>query len=511
MSKERLKERALGQAIADFGQIAVFLAITLLIGVATWLKVRSTSSVHDGSGKDVFLAGGGLTWLYIAGSITLTNLSTEQLVGMNGNQMLLLAWWEIAGFAGLMILAFIFVPIYYRNNCTTVTELLERRYNVGSIRTIISAIFLLGNIFIYLPAALYSGSLFLKSMFAVDWPLLWFAAPMAIIAAFYTITGGLKAVAVMDTFSGIGVLAIALLIVVLALNAVDFDLVTGVPPERISMIGNTSSPIPFHTLLTGMLFIQIFYWSTNQNITQKAMAAPSVREAQKGVLAAAAVRILIIPVIVVVPGVVGYKLFGPMGDASYGRVVAHVLPSWMSGGFAALMAAAVIAHTSAILNSSVALYSIDFHDKFIRKVKSHWRLAAWASVAFTFSSILMVPAFENAKSIINLLQELNGLSSMPVLSAFIAGLLFTNVDARAAIIGLLFGVMTYAVHTFILYKPGTLYVDETFYQHIGWSGLHYIDVMLMVLLSSVLVALASNRLIFGNTARYVGPGARRHG
>lgn len=86
-------------------------------------------------------------------------------------------------------------------------------------------------------------------MFGVDWPLIWFAAPMAIIAAIYTITGGLKAVAVMDTYSGIGVLAIAMLVVVFALAAVDFDLFTGVPAERISMVGAIDSPIPFHTFL----------------------------------------------------------------------------------------------------------------------------------------------------------------------------------------------------------------------------------------------------------------------
>jgi SSS family solute:Na+ symporter len=423
--------------------------------------------------------------------------------------MLLLAWWEICGFFGLLILAFVFVPIYYRNNCTTVTELLERRYKGGSIRTVISALFLIGNILIYLPAALYSGSLFLKSMFGVDWPLYYFAAPMAIIAAVYTIMGGLKAVAVMDTFSGIGVLAIAFLVVILALNAINFDLFGNVPAERVSMIGSLESPIPIHTLFTGMVFIQIFYWSTNQNITQKAMTAPTVREAQKGVLAAATVRILIIPAIVVIPGVVGYKLFGPMGDASYGRVVAHVLPSWMSGAFAALMAAAVIAHTSAILNSSVALYSIDFHDKFIRQIKDHWKLAAYVSVALTISSILMVPVFENAKSIINLLQELNGLISMPVLSAFIAGLMFSNVDARAAVIGLIYGVGVYALHNFILYKPDTMFAGETFYQHYGMGGLHYIDVMLLVLVTSVLVALGTNRAIFGNRARYVGPWAAK--
>ncbi len=489
-------------------QIVVFAAITVLIGLATWLKVRSSTTGHDGSGKDVFRAGGGLTWLYIAGSITLTNLSTEQLVGINGNQMLLLAWWEICGFFGLLILAFVFVPIYYRNDCTTVTELLERRYEGGSIRTVTSAIFLLGNVLIYLPAALYSGALFLKSMFGVDWSLVWFAAPMAVIAALYTITGGLRAVAVMDTFSGIGVLAIAMLVVVLALNAVNFDLFSGVPAERVSMVGSATSPIPLHTLFTGMVFIQIFYWSTNQNITQKAMTAPTVREAQRGVFAAATVRILIIPAIVVIPGVVGYKLFGPLGDATYGRVVAHVLPGWMSGAFAALMAAAIIAHTSAILNSSVALYSIDFHDKFINKVLDHWRLAAVVSVVLTCISVLLVPVFENAQSIINLLQELNGLTSMPVLSAFIAGLMFANINARAAVIGLLYGVAAYALHTFVLYKPDTLFAGETFYQHFGMGGLHYIDVMLLVLVSSVLVALGANRLIFGNRARYVGPWSR---
>jgi SSS family solute:Na+ symporter len=492
-------------------QCFVFVALIALIAGLTYRKVHGAGAgpaSEHGSTREVFLAGGGLTWLFVAGSITLTNLSTEQLVGNNGDQMLLLAWWELCGFIGLLILAFVFVPIYYRNQCTTVTELLEQRYEGGSIRTVISALFLLGNIFIYLPAALYSGSLFLKSMFGVDWNLLFFAVPMAIVAAAYTISGGLRAVAVMDTYSGIGVLGIALLVVMLALNAVHFDL-SGIPENRISMIGSNASPIPFHTLFTGMLFIQIFYWSTNQNITQKAMTAPTVREAQKGVLAAAIVRILIIPAIVVVPGVCAYKLFGNIGDLSYGRIVAHVLPHWMSGAFAAMMAAAVIAHTSAILNSSVALYAVDFHDKFIRKVSDHWQLAAIASATLTVSSIAMVPAFESAKSIINLLQELNGLFSMPILSAFIAGLLFRNVDARAAVTGLVYGFLVYAFHNFVLYKPDMLYAGETFYQHVGLGWLHYIDVMLLVLITSVGVALGVNRLIFKHRAVFIYSAAGR--
>ena len=153
-----------------FTQIAVFVALLLLIAVATWWKLKQSKAGHDGSRKDVYLAGGGLSWMFVAGSITLTNLSTDQLVGMNGNQMLLLAWWEIAGFFGLLILAFVFVPLYYRYRCTTVTELLERRYGGTSIRTLIAGLFLFGNIVIYLPASIYSGGLFMQSMFGGDYP-----------------------------------------------------------------------------------------------------------------------------------------------------------------------------------------------------------------------------------------------------------------------------------------------------------------------------------------------------
>ncbi|GAB4476655.1 MAG: solute:sodium symporter family transporter [Erythrobacter tepidarius] len=470
---------------ASLVQIAVCLGLAALIALATWFTTRRDR--HDGSQKDVYLAGGKLNWLFVAGAITLTNLSTDQLVGMNGNQMLLLAWWEISGFVGLLILAFVFVPIYYRAGVTTVTELLEQRYGGGGIRTLVSALFLFGMILIYLPAGLYSGALFLKTA-GIDLPLLVLAGFLGVVAAAYTIAGGLRAVAVMETYSGIGVLGIAVLIVVLALNAVDWDITRGVPPERLTMIGAPDSPIPFATLFTGMIFIQIYYWSTNQPITQKAMAAPSVREAQKGVLAAAAVRILIIPAIVVVPGVVAYQLFGDINDAAYGRLVGEVLPPWLSGVFAATIAAAVIAHTAAVMNAAVGLYAVDFHAKFIAPVANHWRLSSVVTVLFTASSITLVPVFANATSIINLLQQLNGLSSMPILSAFVVGLLFKGVESRAAIAGVVWGVAFYGLYTFILQPEGII-------------TLHYIHFMVVTLATSVAAALAVNRLMLGQRAR----------
>ena len=114
-----------------------------------------------------------------------------------------------------------------------------------------------------------------------------------------------------------------------------------------------------------------------------------------------------------------------------------------------MVAAAVITTFSAVLNSTVALYSVDFHEQFVGEVKNHWKLAAVMSVLATVLAIVMVPVFMNAESIINLLQQLNGLSSMPILSAFIVGLLFRNVAARSAIAGVVWGIGLYAAHTFL--------------------------------------------------------------
>ena len=409
-------------------QWGVFIALTLAMAAATAWQVARMGGRSTDSNREFFLAGGNLSWPFIAGSITLTNLSTDQLVGMNGNQMLLLAWWELSAIAGLLMLCYVFLPIYYRNNCTTTTELLERKYGSKYLRASVSILFLLGNIFIYLPIMLYTSSLFLKTMFGLETPLILIASFLAIVGAAYAITGGLRAVAVYDTISGIGVLGLSAAVVILALMAINFDF-SGIPVERLSMIGGADSPIPWPTLLTGMIFIQMFYWSTNQTITQRAMAAPNLKEGQKGVLAATLIRIVFIPAIVAIPGVVAFKLFGDLGDKTYGTIVAEVLPGWMSGAFAAFMAAAVLTSYTSVLNSSVTLYVCDLHEKFLAEKPNVARLNTVISLAFMVMSIILVPVYSGADSIINLVQQLNGLLSMPILSAFILGLAFRGVDA----------------------------------------------------------------------------------
>lgn len=467
-------------------QAWIALGLTALIGLITYLKCRGQGRGAEGGNKEFFLAGGGLSWMFVAGSITITNLSTDQLVGMNGNQMALLAWWELSGVVGLSILAWVFLPIYYKHNCTTVTELLEKKYNNVGIRSTIGTIFLIGNVVIYQPIMLYTGALMMKSMFGLDIPIMVLALGFAVAGSLYAIFGGLRAVAVTDTYSGILLLGMCMLVVFLSLQAIGFDF-SGIPPERLTMIGGNDSPLPWHVLLTGMIFIQMFYWSTNQTITQRAMAAPNLKEAQKGVFAATVVRLLIVPPMVVIPGIVSYKLFGHLGDAAYGKIVWHVLPNWMSGIFAAAIASAVLAHFASVLNSSAALYVCDLHEKYVNPKPNVPRLSMMVSIGFVALSLLLVPVYDGAESIINLVQKLNGLTSMPVLSVFIVGLLFRNVDARAAICGLVFGVALYAVFSFV------------------WTPLHYIHMMFITLWTTVAFALLLNRWVFGKEAEFILP------
>ena len=472
----------------QLSQFIVFLALTALIAAVTiWYCLKQKPS--DDAEKDYFLAGGGLKWYFVAGSITLTNLSTDQLVGMNGNQMALLAWWELAAVVGLMMLCFVFIPVYYKYDCTTTTELLEKRYNNKHIRALISVLFLLGNIFIFLPAILYGGSLFMQSMFGIEVSLYILAGLFALVGSAYAIFGGLRAVAVSDTFSGILLLGLAITVTFIAVQSIGFDF-SGIPKERLTLIGAPDSDIPFSTLFTGMIFIQMFYWSTNQTITQRAMASPSVKEAQKGIFAAAIIRLLIVPPIIVIPGIVAFKLYGDIGDATYGRIVGDLLPSFLSGAFAAAIAAAVLTTFNSILNASAALWVCDIHETYFNKQPNVRKLSLWVSVVMVALAFLMIPIFNNPEqSIINTVQRLYGLLSMPILAAFVVGLLFKNVDARAVIISVIFGVLFY----YWMLLP---LVDT---QNIN---LHYIHLMAINLIAMVIMALALNRIAFGKTAKW---------
>src|SRR5688572_10766 len=460
-------------------QVAVFLTLTALVGVATWWKVRGQRRDTADSGHDFFLAGGTLTWPFIAGSLLLTNISAEQIVGMNGAQNMLQVWWELGAAAGLLVLAHVLVPMYYKYKCTTTAELLEKRLGDPGLRRAVSLLFLLGYMFILLPMVLYTGARFMQSMFQPDLSIMTISVLFALVGFAYATLGGLRGIAISDTYMGVVLLAMGLLVTVFALNAIDWDF-SGIPAERLTLWGAPDSDIPLSTLFTGMVFAHIFYWGTNMVIAQRALAARTIREAQKGIYAAALFKFLS-PLIVVLPGIIALKLYGDFDDASYGRLVADVLPPWLSGAFAAAIAGAVISSYNAGLNSAAALYAVDLHLPMINPRADARRLGRWVQVVFMLVSLALVPLYAQAKSIIATLQQLNGLYSMPVLAAFIVAIFVRGANARALRWALVFGVALYAVFTFV------------------WTPLHYLHLMAITLASTIAVAIVGSRLLGPST------------
>ena len=180
----------------------------------------------------------------------------------------------------------------------------------------------------------------------------------------------------------------------------------------------------------------------------------------------------------VIPGIVSYKLYGDIGDAAFGQIVGDVLPLWLSGAFAAAIAAAVLTSVNSVLNSSTALYVCDIHEPYISPAPNLRRLNMIITIGFVLVGLAMVPTYAKADSIINLVQELYGLLSMPILSAFIVGLLFRDVAAGAAIMAVVLGVLLYGYFSFV------------------WAPFHYIHMMFFTVLFCVGSALLVSRWVF---------------
>ena len=458
---------------ANVVQLAVFLGLTALVALATWWRYGKEAKAGD-SAQDFFLAGKHLSWPFIAGSLLLTNISAEQIVGMNGAQNMLQVWWEFGAAAGLLVLAKVLVPMYYKYNCTTTTELLERRLpNGASLRRTVSVLFLLGYMFILLPMVLYTGARFMKSMFALDWSILSIAIAFALAGLAYAALGGLRAIAISDTYMGVVLLVMGGLVTYFALERIDWDF-SGIPAERLTLWGGPDSDIPWPTLLTGMVFAHIFYWGTNMLIAQRALAAKDIREAQKGIYAAAVLKFLT-PFIVILPGIIAFKLYGDIDDNAYGRLVGDVLPPWLAGAFAAAITGAVLSSYNAGLNSAAALYTVDLHLPMVNPKADGKRIGQVVQLVFMLVSLAMVPLYQNATSIIGTLQQLNGLYSMPVLASFIVAIFVRGANAKAIRIALVFGVALYAIFTF------------------AWTPLHYLHLMFITLVATVLVAVGLSR------------------
>ncbi len=449
--------------------IISFVGFTLLVGVIAYLSTRKTD---ESSADGYFLAGRSLTAGVIAGSLLLTNLSTEQIVGLNGSAytdgLSVMAWETLAAIA-MVVTAIFLLPRYLKGGLTTIPQFLSERFDLAT-KTITSALFLTGYVVVLLPVILYSGSVFISGTFNVpelldvssDTALVICIWAIGIVGSIYAVFGGLKAVAVSDSINAIGLIIGGLLIPVFGLMAIGdgsvlegLDNLISANPERFDSTGETGQEVPFSTIFTGMMLVQLFYWGTNQQIIQRALGAKNLAEGQKGLLLASFLKILG-PIILVLPGMIAYHYFEgglATSDLAYPELVRAVLPGPMVGFFAAVIFGAILSSFNSVLNSSVTLFGIDIYKQHIRKDASEKTVVKYGKifgVCLALASMFIAPLIKDAGSLFAYLQEVNGIYSIPILTIIVVGYLTKRVPAIAAKIGILMGSGLYIISQFLI-------------------------------------------------------------
>ena len=446
-----------------------FLFFTALVAVLTyWITRKSNCSSTEG----YFLANRSLSAGFIAGSLMLTNLSTEQLVGLNGSAFLeglsVMAW-EIGACIALVLMALFFLPIFLKSGITTVPEFLEERFG-PSTRMITTAIFILAYTFILLPIILYSGAMGLSTMLNIgaltgienDQAVLWLTVVIVgCIGSFYAIFGGLRSIAVSDTINGVGLLVGGLMITFFGLNALggDHGLLGGwhqlmaEHPERMNSIAGKDQSLYFPTLFTGFMLLHIFYWCTNQQIIQRTLGAKNLAEGQKGVLLAGFLKLLG-PSILVLPGIIAFHLYhrnGIAADAAYGTLVRETLPAGLTGFFAATMVGAILSSFNSALNSTATLFSLGVYKTMIRRDATHHQIVSsgkWCSFFVAIFAMVTAPMLAGQESIFTYLQAMNAIYFIPLLAIIITGIVEKRTSAKAANIALGIGLVVMILESF---------------------------------------------------------------
>jgi len=458
---------------------ATLLSCLFFMGLVAWISYRKTKGEVD-TRDGYFLAGRGLGAVFIAGSLLLTNLSAEQLIGLNGSaygyNLSSMAWEVTAAFATICM-AFIFLPRYLAGAFSTLPEFLNDRFD-DDVRRLTVILFMLGYGLVTIPSVLYSGSIAVLQLFDVPGLFdLSYSNALAVtivaigsIGAVYAVFGGLKAVAISDTLNGVGLLIIGIAVPLLGLSMLGegsvgqgLYIITNSNTDKLNAIGSASDPTPFATLFTGMIFANLFYWCTNQYVIQRTLGAKNLAEGQKGVLFSGFFKVMV-PFMMMLPGVIAFHLYGTVDsdtglgsiDLAYPQLIRDVLPVYAMGFFLAVLLGAVFSSFNSLLNSAATLFCLDVYTPYKQRLGQQVSdakvvaVAKRASVIIALFSFVVAPLLQYApEGLWQIIRVFTGFYNIPVIAIVMVGLFTKQVPALGPKLVIGFHVIAYGLLKFV--------------------------------------------------------------
>jgi SSS family solute:Na+ symporter len=473
----------MGFAYIDYVIFVAYGALILSIG----LWVSRTKKGETKTAEDYFLAGKSLPWWAIGASLIAANISAEQFIGMSGSGFaigLAIASYEWMAALTLLIVGKYFLPVFIKKGLYTIPEFVEERYSTN-LKTILAVFWIGLYIFVNLTSVLYLGATALDTIIGTgDGSLVMYSIlGLSLFAASYSLWGGLAAVAWTD------VVQVALLIIGgLVMTYLALDQVTPeggffrglaflyeVVPEKFSMIvskGEIITPngrdawldLPGLAVIIGGLWVaNLYYWGFNQYIIQRTLAAKSLKESQRGIAFAAFLK-LIIPLIVVIPGIIAYVLnMGPDGavtaaslDPSFinseGTVVndnaapwliSNFIPAGLKGLVLAALAAAIVSSLASMVNSTSTIFTMDIYKPYINPGASQSAMVRVGRITVAVAlviAVLVAPQLANLGQVFQYIQEYTGIVSPGILAVFLMGLFWRKATNNAAIWGVLLSI-----------------------------------------------------------------------
>lgn len=452
--------------------IFTLLSCFFFMGIVAWISYQKTKG-DVGTKDGYFLAGRGLTGIFIAGSMVLTNLSAEQLIGLNGSaygyNMSSMAW-EVTAAAATIVMALVFLPRYLSGAFSTLPEFLSGRFDVR-VKRLTVVLFMVGYGLITIPSVLYAGSIAVLQLFDIpallqvsySIGLVITIVVVGLVGAIYAIFGGLKAVVVSDTINGVGLLIIGVTVPLFGFAALgDGSVTAGINQvvsthtDKLNAIGSATDPTPFGTIFTGMIFANLFYWGTNQYVIQRTLGAKNLAEGQKGVLYAGYFKLLV-PFMMMLPGVIAFHLYGgelQSIDLAYPHLVRNVLPIYMSGFFLAVLLGAVFSSFNSLLNSAATLFVLDVYKPYKKDKVSDKQLikvAKIASIVIAVFSFVVSPLLQYApEGLFQVIRVFTGFYNIPVIAVVLVGLFTKRVPSIAAIVAIIFHIIAYGLLQFVI-------------------------------------------------------------